>query len=186
MKRLSLATAIAVLSMTGSAQAANSDSATVALTATVASTCYIADANFTPGSLDFGSQIDGTTAVLTEAGINATVGGYCNDATTTLGLASTNGGLHDSSTPTIAAGTFAGVTDGVTGRFLHYTTAASTWAGVAFDTEMATATSTAGALATTAINGTIDITVTLDDQGTNPVLAGIYTDTITVTISTGP
>lgn len=186
MNRFLLTSAITVVSMVGVAHAADTDSATADLTATAASTCYFADANLT-GTFDLGSQIDGTTAILTAAGVNATIDGYCNDSATTLSLTSTNGGLLAATVATVAgSGTFAGVVEGPSGRKLPYSTSGSTWAGVSFDTELVTdGTPTNGALATGAINGTISTTITLNAQ-TDPVLAGTYTDTITVSVQTAP
>ncbi len=184
MKKLLLATAVAAISATG-AYAADTDSATVGLTATVASTCFIAEDNFAPASLDFSSQVSTETAILAEAGLTATVDGYCNDNTTTVTLASANGGLQNSTAPTIAAGTFAGDNTTAGTSILPYATSSSDWAGVALDTELDSDSGTAGALATNAINGTFTTTVTLDAQ-TDPVLAGTYTDTITLTVLTGP
>jgi spore coat protein U-like protein len=167
------------------AYAANTDSETVDLTATVASTCLIDAGGFS--DINFSSQIDGTTALLTPGAMTVTADAYCNDNTTTVKIKSLNGGLFLATPPAIAASSdFAGVVDG-TGRGLPYTIGGD-WKGVAlttFDSNAQADNTDATVLTTNAINGTISLDVTLDSQ-THPVLAGIYSDTITITITTAP
>lgn len=190
MKRLSLITAIsAAFVLPGLAQAASSDSATLALDATVNSTCYIAAATF--DALSFSAQVDGTTALLTPVALTPAtdVPAYCNDGTTTLKMKSLNQGLK-ADVAVIAAGTFAGINTTSETSILPYTTSGGTWAGVAFNSQFDSnaqgADTDATLMTTTAINGNIVVPVLLDSYAGLPVLAGSYTDTITVTIATAP
>ena len=179
-----LAVALASLSA-ANVQAADSDSATVALTTTVANTCYISSDSFT--AISFGaSEINADTALLTD-GTTATQSisdVYCNFAGTTVTVSSPVAGMRNTSAPTIIAGDFAGdnSTSGVS--ILPYTAKAQ-WGSLS-----ATYDSDSGSNATVAVSGAnradLSITVALDNQK-DPLLSGSYTDTVTVAIApTGP
>lgn len=177
MKKLLIA-AVA-LSAPSAAYAANTDSEALSLSATVADTCYIDTA--IAGTFDFGFQVSADTALLTASAITSTAGsGYCNNANGVISLETTSGGL-DIATDVATTGDFAP-------QNLPYT-AVATW-----DTETATLTTTGdgGAAAVSASDGTanainapISVEVTLASQS-NPVVAGSYSDTLTVTLDLVP
>ena len=187
MKRILMTALAAMLASisTTNLRAADNDSATVTLTTTVADTCYISNPSFT--GISFGaSEINADTALLTD-GTTATqsiTDVYCNFAGTTVTVSSPAAGMRNTSASTILSGDFAGdnSTSGVS--ILPYTAKAQ------WNTISATYDSDSGANATAAVSGAnradLSITVTMDNQK-DPLLAGTYTDTVTVAIApTGP
>lgn len=190
MKRLSLVTTISVaIALPNLAQAANNDSATISMKADVAPTCYFTGAATefagatTAAPLDFSTQIDSTTAILTPAAKTVTATAYCNDNGTTLTMVSANAGFLNSSPPSAVTGTFANTAGN--SSLLSYT-ATGDWGGTL--TAFPASTTESGSLLPAnpgAINDTITVDITLAAQ-TDPVLAGSYADTLTVKIATAP
>jgi len=190
---LRIAVVIAAFPFADAVYAAATDSATVDLTATVPGVCYIADATFDT-NVNLSDKIDSTTALLdtSVSGTTPKVVGYCNNAGTIMRMASANKGIMLPSAPIAQAGVFAGTTV-VNDVYLPYTVSAD-WEGVGTDANFVSdgEISTDPTLNTPVlssggpINGTITLTINLNDQSTNPVLAGTYTDTLTVQIATTP
>lgn len=185
MKRIlptALAATLASLAV-GGVQAANNDSATVTLTTTVANTCYIPADTFT--AVSFGaSEINADTALLTDGTTSTqTIADvYCNFGGTTLTVSSPAAGMTNTSAPTILSGDFAGDNATPGTSILPYTAKAQ------WESTSATYDSDSGSNATITVSGAnradLSIIVTMDDQK-DPLLAGTYTDTVTVTIANG-
>ena len=187
MKRIPLTTlATMLVSLSAiSVQAANNDSATVNLTTTVASTCHISTNSFT--AISFGaSDINTDTALLTDGttATQAITDVYCNFSGTTVTVSSPAAGMTNSSAPTIITGDFAG-DNATSGTSILPYTAKAQWGSLS-----TTYDSDSGSNATVAVSGAnradLSITVTMDNQK-DPLLAGTYTDVVTVAIApTGP
>ncbi len=187
MRKLLIATAF-LMGSTAAAMAADSASSSISLSGTVAETCYITSS--APQSHTYtgsGSLADATTAVIRTQNQDFTFGdSYCN-AAFKMKLSSANGAITSSNNGVgTATGDFA--------SFVNYTAEAkfdsTTASSVILDTssaagigsiETATSSETAGAE-----RGTLNVNVSIDgtQQSGNPLLAGTYSDTLTVTIGT--
>lgn len=199
MKKILLAATAASMMIAGSAHAASSASADVTLSANVPNTCYIRSlapaslpsnvsgtnvSNTTSGAvtISYGTELaDANTAIALQKTATYNLSAYCNYASHTVGLKSTNGGLVTASNAT---------TVGSFDHRINYT-ANYTWDGT-----VAPSITTSGnlgngnsvstfvdnqtaALPTNTTNAVLTITTT---AGTDPLVQGSYTDTLKISL----
>jgi hypothetical protein len=198
MKRiLFAAAAIAALGFNSSAFAAPSGSADVTMSGTVAPTCTLGaptasaqtNATTTPGAATSTVALtlaDSTTAALNAGGFTLTYAGMCNYAHN-VGIKAANGGLLNASAvanaPVANSGTFV--------QRIGYTATAA-WAGqsaavpgATTSTSVATGVAAATVAQNTAVAGSnagdLVLTVAIAADS-NPVVAGAYSETLTLKI----
>ena len=200
MKKLLMMAAAAAVILPMSAQAADSATGTVNLSANANNTCAIrgisAGAGTTLSSLPFadtagaasatvalslGDDAMNQTTALTSSTIkNLTLSAFCNYATHNVSLRSANGGLTNAAT-TSTVGTF--------NRRIEYTANITGWDtsavasltanGVVTDATASQDTATSPVTAATNVTNA-NLAITTTANATAPLLAGSYTDTLTI------
>lgn len=196
-KILLIGAAFAPLAMAGAAHAASTANATVNLNATVPNTCYIvslsadgdddddgdvsqtnaSNTNSATVSVNYGTSLaNSNTAVRKASTVTYSLNAYCNYASHSVGIKSDNGGMTNTATTT-SIGTFdrripytASFSWGSTTPSVSATGPMNT--GVA-DSDFANVTSTS------AVNTTANLNI-VTTNGTNPLLAGSYSDVLRV------
>ncbi len=174
MKKILITTAF-LLSSSVAALAAENASSTITLNGTVAPTCYISSST---GTITFGSAnplADSNTALIQNRNEHVEfANSYCN-AAFKMKLVSTNGAIT----------TTEDAVDGFSSK-IDYTAKAqfgSTGSYVELDTSNESDVINNASLG--AEKGTLNVDIVIAaSQSTNPLLAGTYTDTLTVTIGT--
>ncbi|MGH1351628.1 MAG: hypothetical protein ACRBBN_12610 [Methyloligellaceae bacterium] len=187
MKKLLLATAL-LMGSSAVAIAADSASSTISLSGTVAETCYITSSAAQSHTYSGGGSLaHADTAVIRDQDKDFTFGdSYCN-AAFKMQLSSANGAITSiDNGATSATGAFA--------SFVDYTATAqfgTTGSSITLDTSDiastgAVETATSPSETTGAERGTLKVNVDIDgtQQSGNPLLAGSYSDTLTVMIGT--
>lgn len=195
MRRLLTLSIAAVLSASaaGAAFAANTSSWQFNLQTTVPGTCSIQNGRTvgtlnavvgapgsSPTTINFSSAVNQTTAFLNAANATWAADAMCNNFATQATLASQAGTMFNSALPTVVAGAFLTKVD--------YTVAGN-WASVTLlplianqppQTPISSATPIGGA-----INGPLQLTFQVPASGV-PLVAGNYTDVMTLTLFTNP
>lgn len=177
--KLSLITSLALAAaMSAPAFAASDASDTITINGSVADTCTLSidgsavsssNATFAGSTIDITSLADATTAVMTPASMSLSFDGMCNYAHS-IGLESANGGLDYTGSVSVVGGTF--------DDLVEYTVSASWDGGVSLESENTVANqSVAGAFRED------DVTLAFifdNDGGSDPLLSGAYTDSLTI------
>lgn len=177
----------------GSAIAANTSSWQFNLQTTVPGTCSIQNGHTvgalnavvgapgtSPTTINFSPAVNQTTAFLSAANATWAADAMCNNFATQATLASQSGTMFNAALPTVVAGAFLTKVD--------YTVVGN-WASVTLlplianrppQTPVSSATPIGGA-----INGPLQLTFQVPASGV-PLVAGSYTDVMTLTLFTNP
>ena len=185
--------ALMVIATGGAAIAANTTSWLFNLQTTVPGTCSIQNGHTvsannavvgapgsSPTTINFSPAVNPTTALLNAANAVWAADAMCNNFATQATLASQSGTMFNAALPTVVSGSFLNKVDySVTGN----------WASVVLVPLLANQPPNTPTRASTpiggAINGALQLTFAVPASGL-PLLAGSYTDVMTLTLFTSP